>query len=305
MPRYNLQFRNATWLDRQFINLTRVNDDGSAQVLSLADGQMSFGNYAAGVEKRELEFTDEMTTLLDTMMGEDYASEELFRNLVGEDIFSWIIRDKQFLEKNEKLARSSNHPELISAAMDLKRGICAEMIPGQYPFDYRRFVMKYYFEHLLKCQAMRVNADPQGMFTLIHYGSSDSSGAGVNDLNITMTMAFVIRLKMNELVQRNRFLGQEAQYGMGYSVRITEPSAEQIHTVESIFDLAEKNGFFPTDSQAIIKKAWAANCAKLSKTVASSATSSWAARSPTLLSAPSDSHNQVDIARRRRRYGSH
>lgn len=255
---------------------------------------MSFATYAAGFECKELEFTTKQTTLTESMMGEEIADENFFSHLVGQNILDKLLLDKDFLEQVEMKARSDNHPALIKAAQDLKRGICAEEIVAvHFPFNYREYVMEHYFEYLLSCKGMRVNAHPEGLYIVIQSKYSHSrDNAGVNDLNIDTSMASSIQEKMEALVKATYPPSEIFQYlffeqavpnaGVGRYLEITNPSAAQIEIAESLFNLAATNGFFPENAQEMIRKVWVANCAKISK----AATSSWGPGSPALLSAP-------------------
>jgi len=315
MARYKLIFQDASWQDRKFISLTKINDDGSSQILHYvkgkSDDQISFGNYAAGHQNRKLEFSNEQTIWPGAMLGEKVASEDSFKRLLGEDILEQLYRDDDFLDLVEKEARSGNHDVIIDAAQDLKRGICAEMIvPVEYAWNFRKYVIKRYFEYLLSCKNLHVNADPDGMFTEIRcYFSASLRGAGVNDLNINAAAAASIRDQMETLlvdtyppypvIFQYLFVGQPVtNAGLGRFIEITDPSAEQIHIVDALFDMAAKNGFFPTEPREMILISWVANCEKISAKMA--AVSSWGPGSPALLSAPArpfeqDHLHQSDI----------
>jgi hypothetical protein len=295
MPRYKLQFLNATWQGkdgRQFISLTRINDDGSSQILHLVDSQISFGNYASDVKEKRLEFYLDQTKLLQDDIGEKIASEDLYCHLLGEDVLGVMLRDKNFLDYQERKARLDNHQHRIDAVLELKKGRCPEWVTtaDSYRFNYRQSIMASYFKYLLGCDHVRVNAHPAGLFTVIH---ADVIGGtvnpGVNALGITEADADEMRSLMKQLITYQggwRFMGQPVpcetkSTGLpAYHLEITNPTPEQTLAVQMLFDRAMRKGFFPSDPKDMIRKAWAANCAKISF---SAPTSSW---SPALLPAP-------------------
>lgn len=280
MPTYKLCFLDASWQDRKFMSLTRIDDDGTARILhSVLGKQVSFGFYKPGTT-RKLEQLLDQTMRGECDVGEDIATEESFRRLLDTDIVATLCKDKEFLELNEQQAISANWEHPIAAARDLKKGICRKMLPVgdttyQYrEYNYREFIVSKYMDYVMSCNDLRVNADPQGLFTEIHAHVQTPEyrhpNAKTCNLKATMSTATAIHQKLTTLLVaafppapvyfEYQFIGQAVpHHGNGLYLEITEPNYTQIQIVDALFDLAAKRGFFPENPQAVIRQAWEAH----------------------------------------------
>jgi len=278
MPRYKLIFQDASWQDRKFISLTRTNDDGSSQILHCVTRkdeliQLTFGSYAPGFNQKKLEFKPIQTT--DCQWGEDVASEDKFCRFLNDDMMTRIFQDEDFLKFVEIEARNGNHACMINAALALQHGTCVETITDtDCAFSYRKMITERYVLYLLSSNGMHINADPDGMFTVIQYSDCVATHiANVNSLKPGREAAASVYSQLQRLITSEyppypvifqyRFVGQVVP-GERH-IEITEPTPPQIQTIDALFDMAADNGFFPTNPQEMIQQCWRVNCDKIAK----------------------------------------
>lgn len=280
MPRYKLIFQDASWQDRKFISLTKTNDDGSSQILHCVARkdeliQLTFGSYAPAFNQKKLEFKPAQTTDGDGQWGEEVASEDKFCHLLNDDMMTKIFQDEDFLKFVEIEARNGNHASMINAALALQHGTCIETITDtDCPFSYRKMITERYVRYLLSSNGMHINADPEGMFTVIQYSDFVATHiANVNNLKPSREAAASIYSQLQRLIVSEyppypvifqyRFIGQIVPDDR--HVEITEPTPAQMQTVDALFDTAARNGFFPTNPQEMIQRCWRLNCDKIAK----------------------------------------